>query len=487
MTTRLKYGRAGALAVIGGALSLLTATAPARAQVSSCVGDCGNNNEVTIANLILGVSIALGNTPASACPAFQNAQGMVDIAQLIKGVNNALTGCPVLPTPTSTGTPVGTSTATSTATVTATATATPTTPPLGDTPTASPTATGSPVTPPIGAHTCTFLKSCSGGTCSVTTSMLCTSDLDCPQTPTKETCTHPGCTSDAECMPDKGTCSGNVNSGVALYAAAFPVPLSFGLGGTAKIDCGTPDETGKTQCTCDIATADPISIPSVGFVCIMPAPTPCPSNDLYCDGGPPVGLSVRSDGNIGACTSNAACETACDAHCAAINSERVSAGCTGFCTAGSMKTCNLDKDCLPDDGACNGPDPVGTKNDICQCGCANASAGDPSRPGDFKCNLGANLVVEAHAPCDGTDVTINVGSACIPLTTGDASTLITHANFTEAGTVPGAGGPAEAVGQPVTCENLRTDHLSGLQIRGAVNFFGSTLGDLATSLATFCK
>jgi hypothetical protein len=27
------------------------------------------------------------------CPAFANAEGMVDIAQLIKGVNNALGGC----------------------------------------------------------------------------------------------------------------------------------------------------------------------------------------------------------------------------------------------------------------------------------------------------------------------------------------------------------------------------------------------------------
>jgi len=50
---------------------------------------------VTIADLILGVNIALGNQPSTACPAFENAQGMVDIAQLIKGVNNALNGCGV--------------------------------------------------------------------------------------------------------------------------------------------------------------------------------------------------------------------------------------------------------------------------------------------------------------------------------------------------------------------------------------------------------
>jgi hypothetical protein len=48
---------------------------------------------VTISDLIIGVNIALGTAPASACPAFENALRSVDIAQLIKGVNNALNGC----------------------------------------------------------------------------------------------------------------------------------------------------------------------------------------------------------------------------------------------------------------------------------------------------------------------------------------------------------------------------------------------------------
>jgi hypothetical protein len=48
---------------------------------------------VSISDLITGVNIALGSLPVSACPAFANAQGKVDIAQIIKGVNNALNGC----------------------------------------------------------------------------------------------------------------------------------------------------------------------------------------------------------------------------------------------------------------------------------------------------------------------------------------------------------------------------------------------------------
>jgi hypothetical protein len=59
----------------------------------ACVGDCGGSGVVNISDLITGVNIALGNLPVSACPAFENAQGKVDIAQLIKGVNNALEGC----------------------------------------------------------------------------------------------------------------------------------------------------------------------------------------------------------------------------------------------------------------------------------------------------------------------------------------------------------------------------------------------------------
>ena len=47
---------------------------------------------MTISDLIIGVNIVLGTQPTSACPAFENAQGTV-VAQLIKGVNNALEGC----------------------------------------------------------------------------------------------------------------------------------------------------------------------------------------------------------------------------------------------------------------------------------------------------------------------------------------------------------------------------------------------------------
>ena len=64
------------------------------AGLAVCVGDCDGGGQVAINELILGVTIALGTAPPSACPAFQSAQGQVGIAQLIQGVNNALGGCP---------------------------------------------------------------------------------------------------------------------------------------------------------------------------------------------------------------------------------------------------------------------------------------------------------------------------------------------------------------------------------------------------------
>jgi hypothetical protein len=48
---------------------------------------------VTIDELIRGVGIALGTSGIGECSAFANGDGVVDIAQLVKGVANALGGC----------------------------------------------------------------------------------------------------------------------------------------------------------------------------------------------------------------------------------------------------------------------------------------------------------------------------------------------------------------------------------------------------------
>jgi len=59
-----------------------------------CVGDCNDDREVTIDELITGVNVALGAFAVTACEAFDAGQdGEVTIDELMLGVNNALNGC----------------------------------------------------------------------------------------------------------------------------------------------------------------------------------------------------------------------------------------------------------------------------------------------------------------------------------------------------------------------------------------------------------
>ena len=60
-----------------------------------CVGDCNGDHQVTINELILGVSIALGSAPLGQCPALDaNLDHVLTINELVQGVGNALSGCP---------------------------------------------------------------------------------------------------------------------------------------------------------------------------------------------------------------------------------------------------------------------------------------------------------------------------------------------------------------------------------------------------------
>jgi hypothetical protein len=59
-----------------------------------CIGDCDGSGGVTIDELVKGVSIALGTTPLSDCPAFDaDGSQSVTIDELLRGVGNALNGC----------------------------------------------------------------------------------------------------------------------------------------------------------------------------------------------------------------------------------------------------------------------------------------------------------------------------------------------------------------------------------------------------------
>ena len=75
---------------VGGATPTATVS-----PAGGCVGDCDGSGSVAINEIILGVSIALGNAALSECPSFDCEQtGMVAINCLVTAVNNALNGCP---------------------------------------------------------------------------------------------------------------------------------------------------------------------------------------------------------------------------------------------------------------------------------------------------------------------------------------------------------------------------------------------------------
>ena len=85
----------------------LTALFPARTVAQTCPGDCNDDREVSTAELVLGVDIALGVAEVSACPAINtNDDPEVTIDELVTAIANALDRCGQgRPTPTATPTP----------------------------------------------------------------------------------------------------------------------------------------------------------------------------------------------------------------------------------------------------------------------------------------------------------------------------------------------------------------------------------------------
>ncbi|MGH7785284.1 MAG: hypothetical protein ACRERC_00365 [Candidatus Binatia bacterium] len=105
---------------------------PSSATAADCAGDCDGGGSVSVAELIQGVRISLGETAVAQCPAFDgDGDGTVRIAELIRAVSAALNGCAATPT-------AGVASPTPT---TVTDTPAPTDTPLATEPPATPTAT----------------------------------------------------------------------------------------------------------------------------------------------------------------------------------------------------------------------------------------------------------------------------------------------------------------------------------------------------------
>lgn len=71
------------------------------AASTPCPGDCNGDGQVTVDELVLAVSIALGDIPLANCPAADlSGENQITVDELVAAVNAALNGC--APTPTAT-------------------------------------------------------------------------------------------------------------------------------------------------------------------------------------------------------------------------------------------------------------------------------------------------------------------------------------------------------------------------------------------------
>jgi len=225
--TRTTASRAAALTLLG----LIASSTPAPAQ--TCVGDCSGTGMVEINELILGVNISLDQQPVSACPAFANSQGQVDIVQLMLGVNNALFGCPIGPTPTTSATATRSATATVTAPPsTATATGTP----AG---TASATSTSTPTGTPAGTASATATLT-PPGSASATSTLTPTGT---PAGTASATSTATGTPAGSASATVSATATGTPTGTSAATASTTPTPTA-----TPPPGCGNGIITGDEQC-----------------------------------------------------------------------------------------------------------------------------------------------------------------------------------------------------------------------------------------------
>ncbi|MGH7785272.1 MAG: parallel beta-helix domain-containing protein [Candidatus Binatia bacterium] len=82
------------------AAAALTLPFAPRAEAQGCFGDCDDDGEVRVHELLLGVRIALGDSLPAACPAFNSASGgPPQMPDLIRAVGNGLNGCPTCTPP----------------------------------------------------------------------------------------------------------------------------------------------------------------------------------------------------------------------------------------------------------------------------------------------------------------------------------------------------------------------------------------------------
>jgi len=277
--------------------------------------------------------------------------------------------------------------------------------------------------------------------------------------------------------------TGNTASHIAVNRAGFDQPSVLPLVGSIDVTCGSGGSDGRAACSCSPGTFQPIGIQGIGKVCIEPSAAACPQAPVACSaGGSGLSLIATVGGNVGTCTGNADCAATCASTC---GTSAAISGCTGFCSAGTMQACNNNASCAPNDGVCNGADPVGVRAGRCQCECLSTAAGNPARSGELQCTLSASIKVVA-ATDDCSAAPIFIAPPCTLLTTAEIVARMTNADYGTS-TIPRTG-VLSVQGAPLTCDALRADDLTGLKLRGLIAAFGSTgTGDALDELFFDCQ
>jgi hypothetical protein len=103
----------------------------------------------------------------------------------------------------------------------------------------------------------------------------------------------------------------------------------------------------------------------------------------------------------------------------------------------------------------------------------------------LQCNLSVEINVEGGPPCGDGDVTIAVGTRCIPLTTESVTSQVHDTNNTMGKNFPTTAFTSSGTG--ISCNDLGTSVTTGTNLVGSVNFFGSTIGDIHTQLTFTCQ
>ena len=221
--------------------------------------------------------------------------------------------------------------------------------------------------------------------------------------------------------------------------------------------------SGIAPTTCEIDHIDPINIPSIGYVCVQPAPG-CDLGEADCNGGTPLGVDLRANGNVGSCasptTGNADCADTCATFCAgtgrttappAARAAARTASASARTTRPAGRQRGLVRRPRPGRRLAEGHLPVPVHQPARRRGRRLGRVPVPARRHHQRREQRA-VRRRRHQGRHRPDI--------IPLTTATATTQINNANFS-ANSVPSS--PASNTGARLTCSTIAGDDTTGLQ------------------------